>query len=330
MPGPLDEFDWIASLRGLTLGDARALGLADDAAVLPGKPGFDLVISTDALVEGVHLLEGEAPEIIASRLLRTALSDLAAKAARPFGYLLTTAWPPGRDEAWRAAFRDGLEADGRAFGVALLGGDTVSTAGPLIVNAAVLGWVEEGRAVLRSTARAGDSLVVCGGIGDGWLGLMAARGEIEDAGGSLAARYRLPTPLLSPRTALLAHARAAADVSDGLLADAGHIAEASGLGVTVELLDIPLSVEARAWCASQPDEVRARLTLATGGDDYALVCAVDPADEAAFIAEVEARGVPAGRVGRFRAELGIEATASGQPVEANHFGWRHSDRAPGD
>jgi len=324
MSGPVDEFDWIASLRDLTHGDPRALNLSDDAAVLPGRPGFDLVISKDALVEGVHFLAGEAPDIVARRLLRTSLSDLAAKAAEPFGYFLLTAFPPGRDATWRDGFRCGLEADGREFGVALLGGDTVSTTGPLVVSATVLGRVEAGRAVLRSGARAGDSLVVCGPIGDGWLGLQAARGEIADPGGALATRYRLPTPLLSVRGSLLAYARACADVSDGLIADAAHIAEASGVGLTVELFDFPLSAAAERWCAVQAEAARARLSLATGGDDYALACAVDPADEAAFIAEIEALGVSARPTGRFEAASGVRVTAHGQEVQVDRPGWRHS------
>jgi len=323
MTSPVDEFDWIASLRGLTLGDARALNLADDAAVLPARPGFDLVISKDAMVEGVHFLTGEAADVIARRLLRTSLSDLAAKAATPFGYLLMTAWPPNRDGAGRDAFRAGLEADGRAFGVALLGGDTVSTSGPLTVSATVLGWVEAGRAVLRSGARAGDALMVCGDIGDGWLGLKAARGEIMDADGRLAARYRVPTPLLSLRSLLQAHAQACADVSDGLIADAGHIAEASGLGLAIELFDFPVSPAAEAWCSNQPEASAARLGLATGGDDYALVCAVDPAEEEAFVAEVQALGVPAARAGRFGDRPGLQVTAHGLEIAVPRRGWRH-------
>ncbi|MGI9169974.1 MAG: thiamine-phosphate kinase, partial [Caulobacteraceae bacterium] len=183
MPGAPDEFAWIARLRPLTLGDPRALNLADDAAVLPGRPGYDLVLSKDVVVEGVHFLAGEAPAIVARRLLRAALSDLAAKAAEPFGYLLVSAWPEDRDWAWRDAFIAGLAQDGAAFAVALLGGDTVSTTGPLTLCATVLGWAPAGRAVLRSGARVGDALVVCGEVGEGWLGLLAARGEIADPGG---------------------------------------------------------------------------------------------------------------------------------------------------
>jgi thiamine-monophosphate kinase len=323
MSGPPDEFEWIARLRPLTLGDPRALALADDAAVLPGRPGFDLVISKDAMVEGVHFLVGEAPATVARRLLRTALSDLAAKAAEPFGYLLLTAWPADRDGAWREAFAAGLATDGKAFAVALLGGDTVSTPGPATFAATVLGWAPAGRSILRSGARAGDALVVCGAIGDGWLGLEAARGEIADPGGRLADRYRLPTPLLSLRGALREHASAAADVSDGLLADAVHIAEASGLGLAVALDDLPLSPAAAAWCEGQADQSGARLALATGGDDYALVCAVDPASEPAFVQAVQALGVPTARVGHFTAASGLDVALAGVPISTGRLGWRH-------
>jgi thiamine-monophosphate kinase len=324
MPDPVDEFAWIASLRSLTRGDERALNLNDDAAVLPARSGYDLIISKDALVEGVHFLTGEAPDVIARRLLRTSLSDLAAKAAEPFGYFLLTAWPPGRDEAWRAKFVDGLGEDGRAFGVALLGGDTVSTPGPLVVSATVLGWAPHGEVVLRSGARGGDALMACGDIGDGWLGLLAAQGRVADKGGVLAARYRLPTPLLGLREALREYARAATDVSDGLIADASHVAEASGLGFSLDLDRMPVSAAARAWCDGEGNPAAARLALAAGGDDYAIVAAVDPADEAAFAAAVAMQGIAVARVGVFEARPGARITAAGRVVEPTHAGWRHS------
>src|SRR5271165_5818881 len=157
-----DEFAWIARLAPLTRDDPRALGLRDDAAVIPARPGFDLVISEDAMVEGVHFPVGERPDLVARRLLRTSLSDLAAKAAEPFGYFLMTAWPGDRSWSDRDAFIRGLAQDGEAFGVALLGGDTVRTPGPFTLNATVLGWCPTGQAVLRSGARAGDVAVVLG------------------------------------------------------------------------------------------------------------------------------------------------------------------------
>jgi len=323
MTAPPDEFDWIASLRSLTRGDPRALNLGDDAAVLPGRAGHDMVVSTDAMVEGVHFLVDENPILIAKRLLRTSLSDLAAKAARPFGYFLTTAWPTSRNWRYRQNFARGLAEDGDEFGVSLLGGDTVSTPGPLTVSATVLGWSPSGRTILRSGARDGDLAIVCGVIGDGWLGLKAARGEIADPGGRLAMHYRVPRPLLHLREALAAHVRAAADVSDGLLADALNVASASGLGVAISLEALPLSLGAADWCANQASEVRARLDLARGGDDYALICAVPPDSEAAFRQSVAALGTPAAVVGCFQAAPGLGLTLRGGPVRTDALGWRH-------
>ena len=186
----------------------------------------------------------KARAVVARRLIRTALSDLAAKAAEPFGYFLMTAWPAARDQAYRAAFVEGLAADGEAFGLALLGGDSVATNGPITLSATVLGWAPEGRTILRSGALAGDCLVVCGFIGDGRLGLEVVTGRLSDPGDTLANHYRLPMPLLSLRGVLSDYVRAAADVSDGLLADAGHIAAASRLGVKIELEALGLSAPA--------------------------------------------------------------------------------------
>lgn len=323
MPAPPDEFAWIDLIRPLTRGDPRALDLLDDAAVLPGRVGFELVISSDAMVEGVHFLPEDRPATIAKRLLRTSLSDLAAKAARPFGYFLTTAWPKGRAMGWKAAFAEGLREDGDEFGVALLGGDTVATSGPLVLNATVLGWARAGAAVLRSGARAGDRLMVCGVVGDGLLGLKAARGEITDPGGRLAAHYRAPRPWLGLREPLGRYARAAADVSDGLLADAAHLARASGLRATVRLETIPLSIGASSWLESQHDELDARRDLATGGDDYAIVCAVAPDEEADFRAEATAAGAPVATVGDLTQGAGLIATFHGTPAHTGALGWAH-------
>jgi thiamine-monophosphate kinase len=323
MPAPPDEFEWIDLIRPLTRGDPRALGLLDDVAVLPGRAGFELVVSVDAMVEGVHFLADERPGVVARRLLRTSLSDLAAKAARPFGYFLTAAWPSGRPMGWKTAFAEGLREDGDEFGVALLGGDTVGTTGPLTLSATVLGWVRAGAAVLRSGARAGDRLMVCGVIGDGVLGLRAARGEIPDPGGRLAAHYRLPRPWLALREPLAAHAHAAADVSDGLLADAGHLARASGLAVTIRLEALPLSIGAADWLSDQHDEARGRRDLATGGDDYALVCAIAPEEEDAFRRAATAAGAPVATVGDLTAGQGVNATFHGAPVLTGPLGWAH-------
>jgi thiamine-monophosphate kinase len=287
--------------------------------VVPSRPGYDVVITEDAMVEGVHFLPGEDAEIIARRLLRTNLSDLAAKAAEPFGYTLMTAWPPSRGWADQAAFVRGLAEDGEEYGVTLLGGDTASTPGPFTVSATLFGWVPSGRAVRRSGARPGDRLVVFGAIGDGFLGLKAAKGEIPDPDGALARAYRLPEPALYLRAALLAHATAAADVSDGLIVDSLHIAEASGCAVTIDLERMPVSEPARTWLRRQPDQAAAMLALATGGDDYAVVCAA--ADPEALLAATEAS--PAAVVGAFAPGEGVTVRLHGQALRPESLGWRH-------
>ncbi|MDB5451617.1 MAG: thiL [Caulobacteraceae bacterium] len=309
-----DEFGEIERLfRPLTRGAAGAFELMDDAAVLPGRPGFDLVVTKDAVVAGVHFPVGEDPGLIARKLLRVNLSDLAAKAAEPFAAFLAIAWPPDFDADARAAFAGGLGQDLAAFGVALMGGDTVSTPGPFTASLTALGWVPAGGMIRRAGAAVGDLVLVSGTIGDGALGLKAVRGEIADADGYLTGRYRLPNPRTDLRDALRAHATAGADVSDGLVADARHIAEASGVRLVLDLDLTPLSAAARSWLAAQPDRARALLALATGGDDYEVVC-VMPA------------GVrPAGftPIGRVVAGAGVEVHAGGAVLDPGPGGWRH-------
>lgn len=311
MPG--GEFDWISRLlRPLTRGAPEALDLLDDAAVLPSRPGFDLVVTKDALVAGVHFLPDDPLDLVARKLLRVNLSDLAAKGAEPYGYFLTTAWPAGTSWTDHELFARGLAEDGETFGLSLFGGDTVSTPGPLTLTATLLGWVPAGGAVLRGRARPGDRLAVSGAIGDGWLGLKAARGEIDSP--MLLDRYRLPRPRLDLIQTLRARARAAADVSDGLLADSGHIARASGCRVEIDLERMPLSTEARAWLAREADEARGRAALASGGDDYQIACAI--ASEGP---------VPDGFtvVGRFAAGEGVAVAFNGAPVAVGRLGWTH-------
>ena len=311
MPG--GEFDWIAQLlRPLTRGAPEALDLLDDAAVIPSRPGFDLVVTKDALVAGVHFLPDDPLDLVARKLLRVNLSDLAAKGAAPYGYFLTTAWPTGTTWGERSLFAEGLAADGETYGLTLLGGDTTSTPGPLTLTATLLGWVPQGRAVLRRGARPGDLLAVSGPIGDGWLGLKAARGEIDSA--RLADRYRLPRPRTDLADVLGSGAKAAADISDGLLADAGHLAVASGCAVAIDLDRVPLSAEAGSWLAGQTTRSDALLALATGGDDYEIVCALaadGPVPDALTV------------VGAFAEGTGVTAMSGGAPLTIERLGWTH-------
>ncbi|MGQ3016810.1 thiamine-phosphate kinase [Phenylobacterium sp.] len=312
---PPGEFEQIARLyRPLTRGAPEALGLLDDAAVIPSRPGYDLVVTKDALVEGVHVPWGEARDLVARKLLRTNLSDLAAKGAEPFGYFLAVAWPPETDFATRQAFAHGLQVDGEAFDVSLLGGDTVSTSGPLSASMTLLGWVPEGRAVLRSGARPGDLVMVSGPIGDGGLGLAAVEGRWADGDGYLARRYQLPTPRLDLREGLKRWASACADVSDGLIADAGHIATASGVALHIDLARLPVSAAAAAWLAGQSDQVLARGRLAGFGDDYELVITAPPAAASALGLTV---------VGQVEAGAGVRVTFDGAPAPVATAGWAH-------
>lgn len=308
-----DEFGQIARLfRPLTRGAPEAFDLLDDAAAIPARPGFDLVITKDAMVEGVHFLPGEAPELIARKLLRVNLSDLAAKGAEPYGYFLATAWTPEFGWPERQAFASGLAADGEAFGLTLLGGDTVSTPGPLTLSITLLGWTPAGQMIRRGGAKAGDLVMVSGTIGDGWLGLQAARGEIVDPDGYLLARYRTPTPRLELRDALRLSASAAADVSDGLIADARHLGHASGVRLSIDLSSLPLSAPAERWLEGMGDRAAGLLALASGGDDYEVVCTGARA----------IRGMTV--IGQVVAGEGVAVMLDDEPLPVGQGGWRHA------
>lgn len=326
--GPVDEFDWIERLlRPLTGGAPEAFDLLDDAAAIPARPGFDLIVSKDAAVEGVHFLAADPADLVARKLLRMNLSDLAAKGAEPYAYFLAVAWPSTFGWPRRRAFVEGLAADQALFGLTLLGGDTVSTPGPLTASVTIMGWTPAGAMVRRGTAQPGDVVLVSGSIGDGWLGLSAAQGALEGVSaadaGWLADRYRLPRPRVGVGEALRRYAHAAADVSDGLIADAGHIAAASGAGLRLDLDRLPLSEAADRWLSSQADPAAARVALASGGDDYEIVCAAPAANVAALRAAARALGLPLTPIGEITAEKGVAVMCGGRKVAVETGGYRH-------
>ncbi len=292
-----------------------ALGLVDDAAVFTPPPGRDMVVAADAMVAGVHFLHDDPPDLVARKLLRTNLSDLAAMGAVPLGYLLTLSVPRETPDAWFAAFAAGLALDQAEFGIALLGGDTTSTPGPVCLSLTILGTVQPGQALRRTGAGVGDGVWVTGTIGDGALGLLAARGEIDDA--FLADRYRLPRPRVALGRVLHGIASAAMDVSDGLVQDLGHICRASGVAAAIEATLVPLSPAARRM---------ERLALClTGGDDYELLLAVPPALDARLKEVASAAGIAVTRIGAFLAGE-ARVTVLGQngavlPLERG--GWSH-------
>ncbi len=301
------------------------LGLLDDAALVDCPAGHRLVVTADAIVAGVHFLPEDPPDLVARKLLRVNLSDLAAMGARPLHYLLTTALPASLGADWVARFAAGLEADQRRFGVDLLGGDSVSTAGPAVLSLTAIGEVAAGREVRRSGAHPGDRIWVSGTIGDAFLGLGVLRGAyrqlLPEHRAALIGRFQIPEPRVELGPLLCRIAHAMIDVSDGLLADLGHICETSRAAAIVELDRLPLSAAAQAIVAAEPD-VRAR--LAAGGDDYELLFTA-PAEAAPAVAALSARsGLPITMIGRIEAGEGVRLVdAAGQTVPVEAAGYRH-------
>lgn len=301
------EFDIIARYFAPLAGNAPlAFGLKDDAAVFVPAKGKSLVVTSDAIVAGVHFLHDDPPDQVARKLLRVNLSDLAAKGAVPRAYLMTCAFPVDVHEGWIAAFARGLRADQKHFGISLLGGDTVATPGPATFSVTMFGEVE-GRAMLRrSGARPGDLLCVTGTIGDGGLGLAELLtphpGLPETQRKYLAARYRLPQPRsgLGPR--LHGIATAALDISDGLLQDVGHLAGQSAVQAIIELAAVPLSPAARRLELADPD-IRARAIVA--GDDYEIAFTIRPRHLELLKALARQSRVPITCIGRIEKGQGV-------------------------
>jgi thiamine-monophosphate kinase len=312
---PADEFDIIRSLFAPLATSAAARGLIDDVAVL--ETSGRLLVTTDAIVEGVHFLPDDPIDTVAKKALRVNLSDLAAKGARPIGALLTLIWPCHRPAAQIADFARGLGEDLGAYGVALLGGDTTSTPGPLTVSITAFGAPLGARIPSRADARAGQDVWLTGAIGDAFLGLSVLRaGVAEAAAAPLAARYRLPNPRVDFAPIIAAHAGGSMDVSDGLILDARKLAAASGVYVRIVASKVPISAAARAWIErTGVDEA----SLFSGGDDYEILFTADPS-----VREVLA-GAGASCIGYARAGGGVELIgADGQAMQIARPGHAHA------
>lgn len=328
MTAPLDEDGLIARYFAPIAGPG-GLGLLDDAACLPPVPGQDLVVTADALVAGIHFFPDDPPASIARKALGVNLSDLAAKAARPSGFILTLAIEPGWREDWLDQFARGLAALSLAAGCPLIGGDTVRTPGPLTLSITAFGTVPCGRMVARTGARAGDRIYVSGTIGDAALGLQLRLGRVSVADGLsegaralLLDRYLHPRPRLGLRPALLDHAHGSMDVSDGFVGDLGKMMRASGVSAEVDLARVPLSLAAAELVALDP----ARLASAvTGGDDYEVLTTVPAAASAAFEAEAARLGEKVTAVGEVVAGSAppLFRDADGRPVRFERGSFSH-------
>jgi thiamine-monophosphate kinase len=278
--------------------DPGAFDLGDDAAILAAS-GEDIVVTTDAIVEGVHFLPDDPPDTVARKALRVNLSDLAAKGASPAGFVLTLALRSA-DDTWLTPFARGLGSDVGLFGCPLLGGDTVSTPGPAMISITAFGRVPTGRMVHRSGAKPGDRIVVTGTIGDAALGLDTLKGGAATALADAAAkamligRYRVPQPRNALATAVRDHAHAAMDVSDGLAGDLAKLCAASGVSAAIDAPSIPLSAAAAELLARGTVGIE---TIVSSGDDYEILCAIPEASFEAFAQAAGHAGVAVTSIG---------------------------------
>ncbi|NWG87085.1 MAG: thiamine-phosphate kinase [Hydrogenophilaceae bacterium] len=294
------EFELIAKFFTRACPSAQ-LGVGDDAALIAPTPGKELAISADMLVAGSHFLPDTDPVALGHKALAVNLSDLAAMGAVPRWVLLSLSLPQA-DEAWLAQFSGGFLALADEYGVELIGGDT--TRGPLNLSVTILGEVEPGQALRRDAAQVGDEIWVSGELGGAALGLQHLLGErsLEPAESEAClARLHRPSPRVALGRKLIGVAHACIDISDGLLADLGHILERSSVGAEIHLASLPLA-EAASKRLAQPEVMRAALA---GGDDYEL-CFTAPAERAAAVMQAAAAvGVAVTRIGRIKHDAGI-------------------------
>jgi thiamine-monophosphate kinase len=285
--------------------DPGALGLSDDAAFLTPPAGFDLVLTTDAIVGGVHFFPEDAAHLVASKALRVNLSDLAAKGARPLGFLLSLALPQEIGEPWLDGFAQGLRAAADLFRCPLFGGDTVRTSGPIVASVAMFGSVPGGTMVRRTGAKAGDRVFVTGTIGDAALGVMIRKGKnwqlSEPQQQHLLSRYLLPQPRNLLAEAVRTHASAAMDVSDGFVGDFAKLCRVSGVAADIDVTRVPLSDAAKAVLAADGGMFESVLT---GGDDYEIVCTMPAAKAGRFHDAAKAANVAVSEIGEIKAGEG--------------------------
>lgn len=311
------EFALISKYLAPLATDPGSLSLTDDAAVIPSWPDHDIVLTKDILAADVHFFADDPAAAIASKALRVNLSDLAAKGAEAKGYLLGLCLPADWNEAWLREFALGLQADQAAYNVALYGGDTIRSPGKLMVSITAVGIVPRGEAVRRNGARPGDRIFLTGTIGDAALGLkfrldpeLGARLGLSDSHRShLENRYLLPKPRVKAAAAIRAHAHAAIDLSDGLVADLGHICETSGVDANVDVTKLPISSAVHAAIVKDAENLT---TCMTGGDDYEILACVPPDRAPFYVAFLKKAGVSCTEIGE------IVESRSGQTGVA-HF-----------
>ncbi len=322
----MGEFEVIKDIFAPLSSDFKgAFNLTDDAAVFSVSEGCELVVTKDAMVSGVHFLASDTPSNIAQKLLRTNLSDLAAMGAEPKCYLLALALTEECDLEWLKGFAAGLHADQLQFRLSLIGGDTVKTPGPLTLSLTLVGEVPKGKALRRNGAQAEDFLCVTGTIGDAAMGLQVAQGEItcssEVLSETLKARYFMPEPRVSVGMALRDIATACLDISDGLLADVGHLCEQSNFCAEIDQQAIPLSVAASELLAADPDLWS---LVFGGGDDYELAFTIAPENLSKIQHIEQETGTPIYVIGQIVRGKGVIVRGKeGKKIDIKSRGWTH-------
>lgn len=324
----MNESDIIADIFAPLSADAKgAFALKDDAALIGDS---DYVVTKDIMVAGVHFLAKDPLDLVARKLLRVNLSDLAAKGAKPEGYFLGCVWPANVKRDAIELFAAGLREDQDRFKVALYGGDTTVHAArgaPLMASATFFGAPPKQGMTRRSGASSGEDVYVSGTMGDAGLGLLALKREekfttVDKA--SLAGRYHLPEPRLRLGAALAGLASAAIDVSDGLIVDAGRLGAASGLRAEIEASAMPLSSAARGWVNAQEDAERALARLATFGDDYEILFSAPAALRRSVSMAAKASRTQVARIGVLSRGEGVSLlSARGEPIAAASGGYDH-------
>ncbi len=321
----MSEFEVIEKhFRSLTMGRAGTAELLDDAATIEIPDGYELVITSDTLNEGVHFFDGEDPENIARKALRVNLSDLVAMAATPLCYQLNIAFPEKPSDKWLESFSKALHEDNRLYNIYCSGGDTTSIkGGGLSISITAMGIVPKGCALRRSGAKAGDFIVITGCVGDAALGLKTLQESheqklYEDS----VSRYLVPQPRIEASNIIRRYAGAATDISDGLIADCLHIAKASGLGAEIDIEKIKFS-----QCVNRAIDNRffSIEEAVTGGDDYELILSVSDVNLESLMGGLRKINLNPMVIGRFLdSKLGVSFVNSGTlNIDISNLGWQH-------
>lgn len=324
----MNEFDFITTYLAPLAGPG-GLDLKDDAALLKPSPEKDLILTKDTMVEGVHFPHGHYGGDTAEKLLRVNLSDLAAKGARPIGYMLSIAWPKGVEKKYFQGFAAGLRDVQDAYDFKILGGDTTIINGPMVVTATLIGEIPKGEMVMRTGARLNDDIWVTGTIGDAFLGLQSVLGRVLEPQPSAEVlwsfedAYYRPEPRLLFRKSLRQYANSCADISDGLVADATHVAKASGVKFIINADKIPLSQYTGAWLSGQGDETAAFRQLITAGDDYELIFTASPDNAAKVRQAAKSINLRVSKLGTVKAGIGVDVLSDGVAMSFDKTGHLH-------